>query len=214
MLGCTHARRTGVNRRARSLLPAAVSLLRPALGVAVLSAAAPRAESILLLPVVLLACASDWADGALARRLHGQTSGGRVLDGLCDFAFLLCIFAFLARCEVWTPPVWGRLARHWDGANWLPVYALLASFGLYFVRLCMEMAIGDEPTRSPRGHTAGISNYVLAVTGAVELLPAVSLGPWLLEPAMLSVALLNAAAVAENLLLMFHPRPGGPTMSP
>ena len=196
----------------RVFVPGAVSVLRPVLGVCVLAGVAPRTESILLLPVVLLACFTDWVDGELARRSALQTRRGRLVDNLCDFGFLLCIFAFLARCEVWTPPVWGRLARHWQGANWLPVHALVASFAVYFVRLCREMAAGGEPARSPRGHTAGISNYLLAVVGAVEMLPGVNFGPWLLEPAMVGVALLNLAAVPENLQLMFHHRGGAPRM--
>ena len=198
--------------RPASLLPHAVSLLRPALGLAVLAGVAPARENPLVLAAIAAAGASDWADGELARRLGTDTRAGRVVDNLCDFFFLLAVFAFLARAEVWTPPVWGRLARHWDGANWLPVYALLASFGLYFVRLCLELAAGREPGRSPRGHTAGISNYLLVLAGAVEMVPRVNLGPWILEPAMVGVALLNLAAIGENLLLLFHRERSGPTM--
>lgn len=198
--------------RVASFLPHAVSLLRPAIGVTVLAVLAPSQETPLLLAAVLAACATDWADGALARRLQVDTRAGRVVDNVCDFVFLLLVFAFLARAEAWTPPVWGRLARHWDGANWLPVYALLASFGVYFVRLVRDLAAGRDPERSPRGHTAGVSNYLLVAAGAVEMLPGVNLGPWLLEPAMVGVALLNLLAVPENLRLLFHRPQGGPTM--
>lgn len=198
--------------RAAALLPHAVSLLRPALGLAVLAGVAPVRDNPLVLVAVAAAGASDWADGELARRLGTDTRAGRVVDNLCDFFFLLALFAFLAEAEVWTPPVWGRLARHWDGANWLPVYALLSSFGVYFVRLCRDLAAGRDPERSPRGHTAGISNYLLVLAGAVEMLPGVNLGPWLLEPAMVGVALLNLAAVGENLRLLFHRGGAGPTM--
>ena len=99
--------------------------------------------------------------------------------------------------------------RHWSEVNWLPLYALLASFGVYFVRLCLEMASGRESVRSPRGHAAGVSNDLLAVAGAVEMLPGVRLGPWVLEPAMISVSLLNILAVPENVRLLFF-RPAGP----
>lgn len=201
-----------MNRRFAALVPHAASLSRPALGLAVFAGLAPSRENPLLLAAVLAAGASDWADGELARRLGTDTRAGRVVDNVCDFLFLLFVFAFLARAEAWTPPVWGRLARHWDGANWLPVFALLASFGLYFVRLLRELAAGREPQRSPRGHTAGVANYLLALAGAVELLPGVDFGPWLLEPAMVGVALLNFAAVGENLQLLFGPAPQGPTM--
>jgi len=212
VLGRPPARRGGVNRQAFSLLPHAVSLLRPLLGAGVLLGLRPTSESALLLSVVLVACATDWIDGELARRLGSQTRAGRVVDNLCDFFFLLFVFAFLAECRAWSPPFWGRLAQHWDGANCLPVFALLASFGIYFVRLCLEMAAGREPGRSRHGHTAGVSNYLLVVVGAVELLPGVNLGPWLLEPAIVGVALLNLAAVGENLLLLFHRTGAGPRM--
>lgn len=194
------------------LLPHAVSLLRPVLGIGVLAAIAPRGESLVLLPLVLAGCFSDWVDGEIARRTGTQTRGGRVVDNLCDFVFLLCMFAFLASAEVWTPPVWGRLVRNWEGANWFPVYALLASFGVYFVRLCFEMAAGREPVRSPRGHAAGVSNYVLAVVGAAEMFPGVDFGPWLLEPVMVTVALLNILSVPENVRLMFHRGDSAPRM--
>lgn len=201
-----------MNPNAVSSLPHVVSLLRPALGLAVLAGLSPAVDRPLVLAAVVFAAASDWCDGDLARRLGTDTRAGRVVDNLCDFFFLLAMFVFLALGQVWSPPVWGRLIRHWDGANWLPVYALLASFGLYFLRLCLELAAGREPERSPRGHTAGISNYLLVLAGAVEMLPGVNLGPWLLEPAVVGVALLNFVALGENLLLLFHREGAGPTM--
>jgi phosphatidylglycerophosphate synthase len=196
----------------RSALPHLVSFCRPLIGAFLLLGLHPRVETALPLVLVLAACASDWLDGELARRAGGGTLAGRLVDNLCDFALLLAVFGFLAQAAVWTPPVWGRLARHLDSANWLPVGALVASFGVYFARLCRDMAAGREPARSPRGHAAGVSNYMLAVAGAVEHLPGFTLGPWLLEPAMLSVVLLNLVAVPENVRLMFHPDPGGPRM--
>jgi hypothetical protein len=51
-----------------------------------------------------------------------------------------------------------------------------------------------------------VSNYLLAVFGAAEMLPGVNFGPWLLEPAMVSVALINFLAVPENLRLMRDPQ--------
>ncbi len=188
------------------LLPHAVSLLRPLLGVLLLALVSNRGDSTLVLPIVLLACASDWFDGQLARRAGRASLAGRLVDNLCDFVFLASVFAFFAGAEIWSPPVWGRLVRNWGEANWLPLYALLASFGVYFVRLCLDLAAGREPERSSRGHAAGVSNYVLAVVGAAEMLPRVGLGPWLLEPVMVTVALLNILAVPENVRLMLARR--------
>jgi phosphatidylglycerophosphate synthase len=185
-------------------LPHAVSLLRPLLGVLLLTSVASGSDSTAVLPIVLLACASDWMDGELARRTSVPSRAGRIVDNACDFAFLACAFAFFALAEVWSPPVWGRLARDWNEANWLPLYALAASFGVYFVRLCRDLAAGLEPERSPKGHAAGVSNYLLAVVGAVEMVPGVRLGPWVLEPVMVTVALLNILAVPENVRLLFR----------
>lgn len=201
-----------MNERPFSFLPHVLSLLRPAVGLAVLAVLRPGVDRPLVLAAVCVAGASDWADGELARRLGVDTKAGRVVDNLCDFLFLLAMFVFFALGGTWSPPVWGRLVTDWPSANWLPVAALLASFGLYFVRLCGELAAGRLPQRSPRGHAAGVSNYLLVLAGAVEMLPGVNLGPWLLEPAMLGVVLLNLAAVGENLRLLFHRRDGGPTM--
>lgn len=191
----------------------AVSALRPLLGIAVFALVDPGRESFLVLPLVLLACASDWLDGEVARRIGTPSRAGRLVDNGCDVAFLLLVLVFLALGDVWSPPVWGRLARHWAEANWLPVLALAASFGVYGLRLGLDLKAGREPARSAKGHAAGVANYALVVLGAAELFPGVNLGPWILEPAMVTVALLNILSIPENVRLMFH-RPGeGPTMA-
>ena len=41
-----------------------------------------------------------------------------------------------------------------------------------------------------------------AVVGGVAVLPGFMMTPWILEPAFVTVALLNATAVSENLLLL------------
>lgn len=202
-----------MNKDGNSSLANVLSLSRPLLGAAVFVSLLPSArEAAFVLPVVLVACFSDWLDGTVARRGGGETLRGRVIDNLCDFAFLMLVFAALARAEVWSPPVWGRFVRHWAEANWLPVLALLASFGSYALRAGLDIAAGREPRRSARGHAAGLANYALVVAGAAELWPGIDLGPWLLEPAFVSVAFLNFFAVGENVVLMFHREGNGPRM--
>jgi phosphatidylglycerophosphate synthase len=183
-------------------VPNAVSLFRVLLAAVGLQFTVPHDGTTLVLVIVLLGCASDWLDGELARRTGATSRAGRLVDNLCDFLFLACVFAFFAVADVWSPPIWGRLVRNWSDANWLPLYALMASFGVYFLRLCLDLAGRREPERSSNGHAAGVSNYVLAVVGGVEMLPGVTLGPWVLEPAMVTVALLNILAVPENVRLM------------
>ncbi|HEY2772965.1 MAG TPA: CDP-alcohol phosphatidyltransferase family protein [Candidatus Binatia bacterium] len=203
MLGRAASRNGGVRgSRPLLVLPHLISLLRPAIGIAVLTIFGDVTKSTAVPVLVAAACASDWLDGRIARRLGLETATGRILDNLCDFAFLLCMFAFFARVGLWSPPVWGRLVRQWAGANRLPAYALLTSFGIYFVRLMADLARGREPRRTSRGHAAGIANYGLVLAGAAQMLPGVDLGPWLLEAAMVVVAIMNFAAVGENILLL------------
>jgi phosphatidylglycerophosphate synthase len=179
-----------------------VSLARPLLGLVVFVSLGASAESVVVLPVVVAACFSDWMDGELARRRGTESPRGRMLDGLCDAIFLALVFAAMARIDLWSPPVWGRAIQYWAGANWLPLIALAASFTPYLLRMRLDLAAGRSTLRSPRGHTAGVANYVLAIVGAVELWPGIHLGPWVLEPVFVTVALLNVGAVGENVAML------------
>lgn len=192
-----------------------LSLARPLLGLWILLAITPSTRaSAWALPAVLLACASDYLDGRLARRIGSTGGAGRLIDNLCDFFFLLFCFAAAARSDLWSPPIWGSAIRYWAGANWLPVIALLLSFGSYFLRVELERARGLESLRSPRGHAAGVANYALAIVAALEWTPGIDLGPWVLEPAFVTVALLNLTAVSENAVLVFLRGARGPMMRP
>ena len=203
-----------MSRTAPSAVAATISLARPLLGATLFFTLTPSTrESATAGILVAAACASDWLDGEVARRSGAETRTGRLIDNLCDVAFLLFAFAAFARLELWSPPVWGRFVRYMDAANWLPLFALVASFGSYAVRVAVDLRAGREPMRSPRGHAAGVLNYLLVVLGAVELWPGLALGPWVLEPAFLSVDLLNFLAVGENLFLMFPRAGSGPRMA-
>lgn len=195
--------------RPPATLPGAISLLRPVLGLFAIAGAIPR-DSVLPLAVVVVACVTDYFDGRIARKLAGDSMAGRYVDNLCDFAFLVCMFVFFADASLWSDPVRGWMP--WKGANHLPLFALLASFGTYFARLRRDLAAGRTPKGSPRGHAAGVANYALAIVGAFEMLPGIDLGKALLEPVMLAVVLLNMVAVAENAVLMFQLQRGGPRM--
>lgn len=162
----------------------------------------PGDTSVLVLPVVLLACWSDFADGRLARANETASHGGRLIDNLCDGAFLALSFTAFARAEVWSDPVTGSAVRYWDQANWLPLIALGLSFGIYMLRWWLSVRIGAVLAPSLRGHSAGVFNYVLAVVGAVAVLPGFELTRWIVEPAFVTVVLLNATAVSENVLLI------------
>lgn len=119
---------------------------------------------------------------------------------MCDAAFLAASFAAFALAATWSHPLVGSAVRYSAYANWLPLPALLASFGTYALRWPLE-ASGPLLPASGQGHSAGIANYGLVLLGGVAVWPGVFLSPWILEPSFVTVALLNLSAAAENLRL-------------
>ena len=179
-----------------------LSFLRPLLGCLVLFELSRADTSFLVLPAVVLACLSDYFDGKLARS-HGQDdTRGALVDKLADGLFLVLVFWAMALAEVWSRPPFGSALRYWTGANWLPLIALGLSFSSYLLRMGLLGLAKTLARRSPRGHSAGVANYVLALVGGVAVLPSLYLSPFLLEPAFLTVALLNLSGALENLRLL------------
>lgn len=200
---------TGAGRLFAHLL----SLARPVLGAAILMILGSGArDSFLVLPAALAACASDYFDGPLARRSGGDTTTGRLIDGLCDAGFLALALVAMARAQVWSGAALSAAASGWRGLDLLPVVALTTSFGVYLVRMSVQRHRGQVPARSTRGHRAGIANYALVLLGAAEVWPALALPRVLLELCCVAVALLNFAAVGENLALLFPRSAPRPTM--
>jgi phosphatidylglycerophosphate synthase len=183
-----------------------LSLSRVVLGAVVLAELSVSASSYLVLPAVLAAAAADWLDGRLARSLGAASAAGRVLDNLCDGAFLAMCFGGFAMQQVWSDPLVGSATRYWEHANWLPLVAFAAAFGLYLLRWALCTLTGAPMMPSLRGHSAGVFNYALTILGGVAVLPDIDVTRWILEPAFVTVALLNATAVSENLLLLLRVR--------
>ena len=115
-------------------------------------------------------------------------------------------FAGFAIQNTWSDPIAGSATRYWAHANWLPLACLVPAFGLYLVRWAVSGRMGAPLAPSTRGHSAGVFNYVLALLGGVAVLPGVEVTRWILEPGFVTVALLNATAVSENLLLLLQIR--------
>jgi phosphatidylglycerophosphate synthase len=178
-----------------------LSISRILLGWFVFTELRASAASAAALPAVGLACAADYADGIVARRLRAETTAGRLLDNVCDVTFLALAFGGLAAAQFWT-----AAAAHgewrWPGFDWLPLAALVGSFGSYLARWRAAHLRGATPRRSALGHRAGIANYALALVGAVEAHPHMELAPWLLGTAFVAVIALNAAAVVDNCRLL------------
>jgi len=190
----------------------ALSLLRPFLGAVAawqLAALEPRAGTWSVLVFVLVAIATDVADGRAARASGNESTAARFIDNVCDATFLLATLSGFAIAAVWSDPSSGSATSYSEHANWLPVIALLMSFGVYLVRSSADERAGRVPVRSPRGHAAGVANYALVLLGAVAVVPPLRahefypLTRWLLEPAFVTVALLNFTSITENLLLLF-----------
>jgi len=176
----------GAGRMARPL-PSILSLLRIVLGPAF--ALSLEMSATLPLVIALLAAASDFVDGRLARRLGASSPAGAVLDVVGDGVFVLAALAALASVAV---------------VSWLlPAAVALALTGLAIAwrRRARSSPGGTAPApRGPAdraGHAAGIANYAVVIAAGV-VLAGWSPGGWLL-PASVAVALLNLSPLALRL---------------
>lgn len=176
--------------RGRRWLPWSLSLLR--LGLGPLFVLAMEISAVLPLAIAVVAAASDFVDGRLARRLGSASRAGAVLDVLGDGAFVVLALAGLASVRV---------------VSWLlPAAVVLALAGLAVASSRgggIAYASSPEPPRrrgraDRAGHAAGIVNYgaVLAGSGALTgWIP----GAWIL-PASVAVAVLNLSPLALRLV--------------
>lgn len=183
-----------------------LSLARPVLGILLYLRLDPTVGAWWPLGAVALAAATDYLDGPVARASGAESPRGRFLDNICDAVFLAFAFAAFAEASLWSHPIGGSAVSYWEHANWLPLLALLLSFGSYLLRGLVADDTAAPLRRSPRGHAAGVANYLLVLLGAIELTPLPSLGPWVLEPSFVTVALLNFTAFNENALLLASSR--------
>jgi len=163
-----------------------------ALGLVRLAAAAVLPGTLLRptpswLPIVLfmIAAASDWLDGPLARRGRGPTRHGAVLDNAADIAFVLAGTVTGVVSGLVSPAV--------------PL-AIAVAFAAYAVASLAETTRRGawRLARSRVGHAAGVLNY--ALTGLVvggTALPGRGWRP-ILAAASLVVILANLAAVLER----------------
>ena len=139
------------------------------------------AHTLLPAVVFVLAAASDYVDGPLARRAGGPTRHGAILDSLADVAFVLA------------GTVTGAARGLVPAA--VPI-AITLSFSLYALA-SVDARWGTA--RTIVGHRAGVANYALTglVTGAVAF-PGAMVKP-VLAGASLAVIAINLAAVLERL---------------
>ena len=173
-------------------VPWSLSVLRIVLGPAYVLSLEMSAS--LPLALAVLAAASDFVDGRLARRLGVASRAGAVLDVVGDGVFVLAALAALAAAA--------RL-------SWLlPIAVTLALTGLALAtwrrRGAAPSAGAARPARGPAdraGHAAGIANYAVVIAASVAVAGWVE-GSWL-PPVSVAVAVLNLAPLA---LRMAHGR--------
>ncbi|HYB98304.1 MAG TPA: CDP-alcohol phosphatidyltransferase family protein [Candidatus Limnocylindrales bacterium] len=210
MLGRTNENGRDVSSGGSALGPNLVSLARPLLGWLLATVLAADGESYAALPIVVLACISDYVDGRMARRRGVESFPGRLVDNLCDAFFLGLALWSMGAARVWAPE--GGWLHESAALHQLPLAAFAAAFSSYLARMLLERRRGGAAARSRIGHGAGIANYGLVVAGAVEAWPAIALPAVLVEVALLAVSFLNLAAVIENVRLMFPAGSASPTM--
>jgi phosphatidylglycerophosphate synthase len=181
-----------------------LSLARLVVGVAVWFSLSRGNRFGLVLVLVLVACALDFSDGRLARARGSESPFGRVLDNVCDFAFLAMFFHAAAGIELWSDTVAGAIGRHRPDVNAVPLIALTLSFGSYAVRAAVCTLVAAPVAPSPIGRAAGVLNYMLAIVGAASRALDTDLRMLATEVAMVAVALVNIAAFAQNCALLLR----------
>jgi len=176
MEAASPARRTSSPPRWLAPVPDLLTALRVLLA-PVFVATLPDRPGIALAAAVL-AAASDFVDGRLARRLGGGSRRGAALDVVADAVFVLTGFVALAASGVISPA--------------LPIATALSLSGL-----ALSWRRRGAPKAGPRalpdrvGHAAGVVNYsiLLIATGALAFAWPMLLLP--LRPASVLVAVLN-----------------------
>jgi phosphatidylglycerophosphate synthase len=177
-----------------------LSISRVLLGGFVLVALLDGARSAFVLPAVLAACAADYADGIVARRRGDDSLAGRLLDNVCDAAFLALAFGGFACARVFTADVVHGSLGVW--LDWLPLLGLALSFGSYLSRWASAYASLRVARRSAFGHRAGVLNYGLAICGGAAVWPQAFVAPTIVTAFAVAVAGFNLLAGLDNLRLL------------
>ena len=137
--------------------------------------------------VAIVAAASDFIDGRIARRLGVASGSGRWLDAVADVTFVLAA----AFCEA--------------AAGAIPFYIpilIALSFSQYVIDSIVLGGRAAPPLRSRLGHWGGIINYALVIELAILPPPAVP-GAMVRGLAPL-VALFYVAAISERAWLFYR----------
>jgi phosphatidylglycerophosphate synthase len=165
-----------------------VSVAADALGVvrlgtaALLPGALARADSRWFpAGLFVLAAATDFFDGVVARRGGGPTRHGALLDNVADIAFVLS----------------GTISGAVLG---LVPAAVPAAIGLAFGAYVLASLGGGRAARSSIGHGAGVLNYALTGFVAAAVAMPARVPAFVLRAGSAVVVAVNLAAVLDRLL--------------
>ncbi len=139
--------------------------------------------------VAIVAAASDFIDGRIARRLGVASSSGRWLDGVADVTFVLAALF----CEA--------------AAGAIPFYIpilIALSFSQYAIDSFVIGARESGPIKSRLGHWGGIINYALVI--ALAIAPPPALPGTLVRDLAPLIALFYIAAISERAWLFYRAR--------
>jgi phosphatidylglycerophosphate synthase len=146
--------------------------------------AARTGERQALMPIAVIAIASDFLDGWVARRLRVESVAGRWLDAIADVMFILTAMA----CEVI--------------ASRLPIYVPILVAAL-FAQYAADSALRTgRPIASRIGHWCGIVNYAIVLLLSTGLASA-STAVIRLSPILAAFYII---AMAERAWLYYEPR--------
>lgn len=178
-----------------------LSLGRAVLAFAVAGELEAGTRSPWVLPVVVLACASDFLDGRVARSRGDEGLQGRWLDNGADLVFLSVAFGAFADIGLWSSAA--ALPRGLAyGVDAAPLWGLLLSFGTFALRAAICQLSKRPLAPSAVGRATGVMNYALALVGAAAVFPGVEPGAAaLLTPVLIAVAA-NLAAFVHNVALI------------
>ncbi len=142
---------------------------------------AGRRDPLLLGSIATVAAASDFLDGRLARMLRVESVGGRWLDTLADFTFILVALT----------------VESWSGT--IPAYIPIL-FAILFAQYALDSLILRGPRAAPigsrLGHVAGVANFALVIV--LGFAPAHQIPGRLMRDIAPLLAVLYLAAMVER----------------
>jgi phosphatidylglycerophosphate synthase len=139
--------------------------------------------------IAVIAAASDFIDGRIARRLGSTSGSGRWLDGIADVTFVMAAIY----CEA--------------AAGAIPFYIpilIAISFSQYVIDSVVIARGMAGPIKSRLGHWGGIINYAIVI--ALAFAPPPSTPGVIVRDLAPLIAMFYIAAISERAWLFYRSR--------